>query len=217
VRGTIAARMDAAPVSRIPIHQRRVDVQVFERSDGLFDVEATLLDVKQVDMPLSSGVRKAGDPVHDMLLVLLVDRRFNVLRSHSETLAMPYAGHCSEHGDAYARLAGLNLLQGWRIGLKERVGGTRGCTPPQRAGGAAADRRHPGLRRPGAGHAARPLRGRTAVPARPLPRPAPRRPGGKNPLPALVRSRSQSQIHSPDPAMKIHEYQGKEVLRQLSA
>jgi hypothetical protein len=128
VRGTIAARMDAAPVSRIPIHQRRVDVQVFERSDGLFDVEATLLDVKQVDMPLTSGVRKAGDPVHDMLLVLLVDRRFNVLQSRSETLAMPYAGHCSEHGDAYARLAGLNLLQGWRIGLKERVGGTRGCT-----------------------------------------------------------------------------------------
>lgn len=128
MRGTIAARMDAAPVSRIPIHQRRVDVQVFERSDGLFDVEATLLDVKQVDMPLSSGVRKAGDPVHDMLLVLLVDRRFNVLQSRSETLAMPYAGHCSEHGDAYARLAGLNLLQGWRIGLKERVGGTRGCT-----------------------------------------------------------------------------------------
>ena len=38
------------------------------------------------------------------------------------------SGHCSEHGDAYARLAGLNLLQGWRIGLKERVGGTRGCT-----------------------------------------------------------------------------------------
>ena len=41
---------------------------------------------------------------------------------------MPYPGHCDDHGDAYARLAGLNLLKGFRRAVKERLGGTAGCT-----------------------------------------------------------------------------------------
>jgi Protein of unknown function (DUF2889) len=120
--------MSAEPVTRIPLHRRAIAVQVYERSDGLFDVEASLLDVKQVDMPLTSGLRKAGDPVHDMRLTLVVDRRLNILEAGSETLAMPYVGHCGEHGNAYAQLVGLNLLQGFRAALKQRLSGTRGCT-----------------------------------------------------------------------------------------
>lgn len=115
-------------IARRPLHRRSLDVQVFERDDGLFDVEASLCDVKAIDMPLTSGVRKAGEPVHDMQLALVVDRRLNVVSATSRTLSMPYPGHCHEHGDAYARLAGLNLLQGWRAALKQRLGGTLGCT-----------------------------------------------------------------------------------------
>lgn len=122
------APMDASPVTRTPLHRRALAVQVYERSDGLFDVEASLSDVKQVDMPLTSGLRKAGDPVHDMRLLLTVDRQLNVLQAGSQTLSMPYPGHCGDHGDAYSQLVGLNLLRGFRAELKSRLAGTRGCT-----------------------------------------------------------------------------------------
>ena len=117
----------SAPTRR-PIHTRTLKVQVYERSDALFDVEAELEDVKQIDMMLATGLRPAGQPVHTMKLVLVVDRQLNVLEAGSQTLNMPYPGHCSEHGNAYAQLQGLNLLHGFRAALKQRLSGTQGCT-----------------------------------------------------------------------------------------
>ncbi|WP_368855026.1 DUF2889 domain-containing protein, partial [Klebsiella pneumoniae] len=46
----------------------------------------------------------------------------------SETRWMPYPGACDAHGNAYARLVGLNLMQGFRQAVQERLAGTRGCT-----------------------------------------------------------------------------------------
>lgn len=120
--------MSVAAASRRPLHTRSLKVQVYERDDGLFDVEAELIDVKQIDMRLSTGVRAAGDPVHEMRLHLVVDRQLNIVEAGSDTLAMPYPGFCSEHGNAYARLKGLNLLRGFRAELKQRLAGTQGCT-----------------------------------------------------------------------------------------
>lgn len=113
---------------RRPLHRRAIDVQVFARDDGLFEVDATLQDTKSRDIPLAAGIRRAGEPVHDMLLRLVVDRELNVLEAGSATRWMPYPGACDQHGDAYQRLAGLNLLKGFRQGVKERLAGVRGCT-----------------------------------------------------------------------------------------
>lgn len=115
-------------VSRRPIHTRTLKVQVYERVDGLFDVEAELVDVKQIDMRLATGIRPAGEPVHEMQLNLVVDRQLNIVDAGSSTLAMPYPGFCSEHGNAYAQLKGLNLLRGFRAELKARLSGTQACT-----------------------------------------------------------------------------------------
>lgn len=121
--------MSNAPlVTRTPLHTRSLQVQVFERSDGLFDVEATLRDVKAIDMRLATGLRPAGQPIHDMGLTLVVDQALNIVSATSTTTAMPYPGTCEAHGDAYAQLQGLNLLQGFRAALKARLAGTRGCT-----------------------------------------------------------------------------------------
>ena len=109
-------------------HRRQIDVQVFARGDGLWEVDATLSDVKTRDSQLAGGIRPAGEPIHDMHLRLVVDERFHIVAAGSETLAMPYAGQCDQHDDAYASLAGLNLLRGFRQALNQRVGGTVGCT-----------------------------------------------------------------------------------------
>lgn len=110
------------------LHRRAIDVQVFARGDGMFEVEASLQDTKAHAIPLADGMRRAGEPIHDMRLQLVVDGQLNVLAADSETLWMPYPGACAQHGAAYGRLVGLNLLKGFRLGVKDRLSGTKGCT-----------------------------------------------------------------------------------------
>ncbi len=117
----------AAPERQLK-HSRRIDVQIYSRADGLWEVDAVIQDVKTRDVELGGQVRHAGDPIHDMLLRLVIDTQFNVLEAGAVTRAMPYPGACDDHGDAYARLVGLNLLKGFRHATQERLGGVAGCT-----------------------------------------------------------------------------------------
>lgn len=109
-------------------HRRQIDVQVYAREDGLWEVDATLVDTKTRDARLAGEVRPAGTPIHDMLIRLVVDTSLNVVDAGAKTRWMPYAGHCDDHGEAYRSLIGLNLARGFRKGLQERVGGVLGCT-----------------------------------------------------------------------------------------
>jgi hypothetical protein len=123
-----AAASPSPPLQRTLMHTRQVVVQVFERSDGLFDVEASLQDTKTFDMPLATGVRPAGEPIHAMQLQLVVDRTLGIQSATSVTTAMPYVGTCDQHGNAYAQLAGLNLMRGFRAAVNQRLAGRLGCT-----------------------------------------------------------------------------------------
>lgn len=118
---------DAAPGRQLT-HHRRIDVHVFARGDGLWEVDATLVDVKTRDTFPGGERRPAGTPMHDMLLRLVVNDRLDVLAAGSETRWMPYTGRCDDHGDVYGRLVGLNLGRGFRQHLRERLGGVVGCT-----------------------------------------------------------------------------------------
>jgi hypothetical protein len=109
-------------------HTRRIEVQIFARGDGLWEVDAHLDDVRSRETQLAVGILPAGAPIHDMLLRLVVDERFNVLEAGAHTSAMPYPGECDRYGDLYGRLVGLNLLKGFRQAVKERLGGVQGCT-----------------------------------------------------------------------------------------
>ncbi|MEO5734161.1 MAG: DUF2889 domain-containing protein [Rubrivivax sp.] len=109
-------------------HQRLFDLQIYARGNGEWEVDAWLRDTKTRDVPLGDGVRKAGTPIHEMLLRLVIDQRFQILQAGSETRWMPYEGLCGEHGDAYAQLVGLNLMRNFRADVRERLSGIKGCT-----------------------------------------------------------------------------------------
>jgi hypothetical protein len=109
-------------------HRRQIDVQVFARGDGLWEVDAMLVDTKTRIANLSDGPRPPGTPIHEMLLRLVVNERLDIVEAGSETRWMPYPGICGEHGDAYAQLAGLNLLQDFHRAVRARLGGVRACT-----------------------------------------------------------------------------------------
>lgn len=109
-------------------HRRNIDVQIYSRGNGQWEVDAHITDVRSRDTKMSFGLLPAGQPIHDMLLRLVVDERFNILEAGARTDAMPYRGQCDSYGDAYARLVGLNLMKGFRQAVKERLGGVQGCT-----------------------------------------------------------------------------------------
>jgi hypothetical protein len=109
-------------------HRRSIDVQIYARGNGLWEVDAHITDLRTRETRMATGMLPAGAPIHDMLLRLVVDERFNIVEAGSQTRAMPYPGDCDNHGDAYARLVGLNLMRGFRQAVKERLGGVRGCT-----------------------------------------------------------------------------------------
>jgi hypothetical protein len=109
-------------------HTRSIQIDAFERGDGLWDFEARLVDVKQRDFQLATGVRKAGDAVHDMLLCVTVDTKLNITAASARSFATPYPGDCDTIGPAYGTLVGLNLLDRFRDQVKERLGGVKGCT-----------------------------------------------------------------------------------------
>lgn len=117
-----------SPANRRLVHTRKVAVQAYLRDDGLWDLEARLSDVKTRDMPLASGIRPAGEPVHEMLLTVTINRDFEVLAAHAATTRMPYPGHCDQIPSAYAKLIGLNLMQGFKKNAVARLGGVDGCT-----------------------------------------------------------------------------------------
>jgi Protein of unknown function (DUF2889) len=117
-----------AASSRQLKHRRQIDVQVFARDDGLWEVDATLVDTKTRVAQMSDGPRAPGVPIHDMLLRLVVTRGLDIVEAGSDSRAMPYPGVCSEHGDAYQRLVGLNLLNNFHREVRTRLGGVRACT-----------------------------------------------------------------------------------------
>ena len=60
-------------VARSLTHTRRLRFEAYKSADGLWDIEAHLTDVKPFDYQLSSGVRPAGTPVHDMWIRLTIN------------------------------------------------------------------------------------------------------------------------------------------------
>ena len=114
--------------SRRHVHTRSIRVDAYARDDGLWDLEAVLVDTKYRDFPLATGVRKAGDPVHEMVLTVTIDTDLNILAAHAESKWVPYPGHCDAIGPDYAKLVGLNLLHDFRKHVQARLGSVRGCS-----------------------------------------------------------------------------------------
>jgi Protein of unknown function (DUF2889) len=110
------------------LHTRTITCEGFERDDGLFDIEARILDQKTyaVDEPYR-GHRPAGAPVHDMQLRLTLDRGMTVRGIEVTTNHAPY-DVCPSVAPGYKALVGAKVGAGWRKAVTEAVGRTRGCT-----------------------------------------------------------------------------------------
>lgn len=116
------------PAPRRHLHTRTIRCEGFERDDGLFDIEASIVDQKTyaVEEPYR-GLREAGRHVHDMQVRLTLDREMTVRAIEVATNEAPYAP-CFTVAPAFQKLVGAKVGGGWRRAVQEAVGGTKGCT-----------------------------------------------------------------------------------------
>jgi hypothetical protein len=115
-------------VERQRIHSRQISIDGWRRDDGFWDIEARLVDVKDQDYQLASGLRRSGEPVHDLWVRVTIDRKMNVVDAVASSDAVPYPGGCDTIAPVYRKLVGLNLVKGFRRAANELFDSVRGCS-----------------------------------------------------------------------------------------
>lgn len=118
----------SSPVPRALRHTRAIQIDAYERDDGLWDLDARISDVKVKDVTLASGPRPGGTFLHNLSLRITIDRELTIVDAEAASDAVPYPGYCDTIGPAYKQLIGLSLMKGFRLGVKERLSGVLGCT-----------------------------------------------------------------------------------------
>jgi hypothetical protein len=120
--------LPAHTTPRRRLHTRRIEIEGYLREDGLFELDASLCDVKDVDYPIASGMRPAGQPVHLMRVRITIDAEFNILDAVACSDEVPYPGYCDTISPVYRKLVGLNLVRGFRRTISEMFADVNGCT-----------------------------------------------------------------------------------------
>jgi hypothetical protein len=100
----------------------------YDREDGLWDIEAELIDIKPYTFELpAEGPYPAEEPIHRLSIRLTVDDRM-VIRDLATSLdAVPHA-ECEQSPVNMSALIGSTLGAGWRKVIEQHLGRTRGCT-----------------------------------------------------------------------------------------
>ncbi|HSN19395.1 MAG TPA: DUF2889 domain-containing protein [Usitatibacter sp.] len=115
-------------VAREPLHTRAIEIRGFKRADGLYDVEAQLVDTKSFEFPVAGGVRQPGEAIHSMWLRITVDRSLTIVEAEARMDAVPYRDYCGTIAPAYRKLVGLSIGPGYLKKVRELFGGIHGCT-----------------------------------------------------------------------------------------
>jgi len=116
------------PAPRELRHRRDIAIEGYRRFDGLWDVEARLLDRRSVASRWPGGERAPDEPIHRMSLRLTVDADARIVAVAADTETGPYPGICGAITPQYQQLVGLRVAAGFRGQVRRLFAGTRGCT-----------------------------------------------------------------------------------------
>ena len=120
-----------AAVEREKKHHRKIDCEGFLRADGLWDIEAHLVDTRSFDCSYDEshrgGVIPAGEPVHDMWMRLTIDFEFRIHDVQATSVQTPFPV-CPGAAASMRKMIGLRIAPGWRSQVRERIGRVESCT-----------------------------------------------------------------------------------------
>lgn len=118
----------SSPAPRRKLHTRNIVCEGYLRDDGLYDIEASILDTKTYPYTEAyRGEREPGSAVHDMRVRLTIDAGMKVIDIEVAMPATPYPS-CSGALPNFRALVGISIGPGWRRAVQEAVGSVKGCT-----------------------------------------------------------------------------------------
>src|SRR6195952_3317461 len=110
------------------LHTRCIEINGYRRTDGAYDIEAHLTDVKIFGQTnFARGYIDAGEPIHDMWLRLTVDETMHITAVEAVSDKTPYV-MCPTAAPNFVRLVGMQIKAGFLREASHAVGGTAGCT-----------------------------------------------------------------------------------------
>lgn len=110
------------------MHRRSVECVGYLRDDGLWEVEARLVDTKPfAQRDRYRGELKPGEPVHDIALRLAIDDTMTIIEAETTMRATPYPT-CVEVRPILQRLVGERIGKGWRELVRQKIGRLETCT-----------------------------------------------------------------------------------------
>ena len=116
------------PVAREALHVREIVMTGYRREDGLYDIEAHLVDTKTYGFSNTDrGWVEPGVPLHGMWARMTLDDDMLIVEFEASTEFSPYS-ICPQAAPNFARLAGLRVGRGFVRMANERIGGVHGCT-----------------------------------------------------------------------------------------
>jgi hypothetical protein len=116
------------PADRERLHTRAIEINGYRRSDGSYDIEAHLTDVKSYGQTnYDRGFIEAGEPLHDMWMRLTLDDTMLIHAVEAVSDRTPYE-MCPTAAPNFERLVGMRIKAGFLREATSRVGGTVGCT-----------------------------------------------------------------------------------------
>lgn len=116
------------PQPRSLLTRRILSCEGYVREDGLLEVEGHLRDSKGHDHTYGwRAAVPAGAAIHEMRVRMTLDAELTILATVASVDAAPYPT-CPHIVPNLERLVGLKVAGGFKQQLRERVGGTQGCT-----------------------------------------------------------------------------------------
>lgn len=121
--------MPLSPASdRRLVHTRHLVCQGYQRADGLWDIEGSLVDTRTEAMETFGRGRIApGEHLHEMWLRMTVDADLVVKAIEAKTVHAPYPA-CPDFPDRFGKLVGQRIEPGWTAKVRLLLGGRLGCT-----------------------------------------------------------------------------------------
>jgi hypothetical protein len=110
------------------MHRRSIECTGYLRNDGLWEVEARLVDRKPFAQHAPfRGELQPDDPVHDIGVRLAVDAALIIREAETTMRATPFPT-CIEVTPVLQRLVGERIGPGWRNLVRRKIGRLETCT-----------------------------------------------------------------------------------------
>jgi Protein of unknown function (DUF2889) len=110
------------------MHRRSIECTGYLRNDGLWEVEARLVDTKPfAQRDHFRGELQPGDPVHDIGVRLAVDDALTIREADTTMRATPFPT-CVDVEPILQRLVGERIGPGWRDLVRRKIGRLETCT-----------------------------------------------------------------------------------------